>query len=225
MINRFLTGSLAARMSLPVLGSVLTLGMGVCLGFRAAQGRNDDPVLSLGNQATSAEGWLTAEQIRNRFPLAKHEEFMRRAIANSRMAGVEKRTGGVFGAIIVDRGGQVVADGFDQANANNDPTWHGEIHAIRMACARLKARKLVGCILYTSAAPCPMCLASAYWAHLDGICYASSAADSKKYGGVDNTFIYEELAKPVTERKIPELEFLRDEAVVVWKEYASLKGE
>jgi guanine deaminase len=225
MINRSLSGSLAARMSLPVLASALTLGMGLCLGYRAAQGRNDDPVPSSGNRAVSDKVWLTAEQVRNRFPLAKHQEFMRRAIANSRTAGVEKQTGGVFGAIIVDRDGQVLADGFDQGNASNDPTWHGEIHAIRIACARLKARKLDGCILYTSAAPCPMCMASAYWAHLDGIYYASTDADSKKYGGIDNAFMYEELAKPMTERKISETEFLRDEAVVVWKEYASLKEE
>jgi tRNA(Arg) A34 adenosine deaminase TadA len=63
---------------------------------------------------------------------------MKRAIANSRTAGVEKRTGGAFGAVIVNRNGQVIADGTNQVVANNDPTWYGEMHAIRNACAALK---------------------------------------------------------------------------------------
>jgi guanine deaminase len=224
MIDQLFAGSPAARMSLPILALLLTLGMGIFMGYRVAQGRNDDPVPTPGNRAVSDKVWVTSEQVRDRFPLAKHQEFMRRAIANSRTAGVEKRTGGAFGAVIVDRDGRIIADGSNQVVANNDPTWHGEMHAIRTACARLKTIKLDGCILYTSAEPCPMCLATAYWAGLDGICYGALVADSKEFGGFDDAFIYEEFAKPTAERKIPELPLLRDEAVVVWKEYASLPG-
>ena len=103
-------------------------------------------------------------QVLARFPKEKHEEFMRRAIANSRKAGVEYKTGGAFGAVIVDKDGNVIADGMNHVVAQNDPTWHGEMHAIRQACALLKKPKLDGCILYTSSEPCPMCLATAYWA-------------------------------------------------------------
>ena len=99
-----------------------------------------------------------------RFPKEKHEEFMRRAIANSRKAGVEYKTGGAFGAVIVDNEGKVIADGMNHVVAQNDPTWHAEMHAIRQACALLKKPKLDGCILYTSSEPCPMCLATVYWA-------------------------------------------------------------
>jgi tRNA(Arg) A34 adenosine deaminase TadA len=208
-------------MSVTLLGMTLALGLGIGLGYRAALGRDQDSA-SPGNHAVSDKVWQTPDQIRGRFPQAKHEEFMRRAIANSRKAGIEKRTGGAFGSVIVDRQGQIIADGSNQVVANNDPTWHGEMDAIRVAAARLKTNKLDGCILYTSSEPCPMCLATAYWAGLDGIYYGAFATDSKKYGGFDDVYIYEEFAKPVAKRNIPELQILRNDAVTVWKEYAAL---
>jgi tRNA(Arg) A34 adenosine deaminase TadA len=175
------------------------------------------------NREVSQKHWVTASEIRERFPDAKHQEFMRKAIANSRTAGIVKRTGGAFGAVIVDRDGHIVAEGSNHVVSNFDPTWHGEMEAIRNACARLKALKLDGCILYTSSEPCPMCLATAYWAGLDGIVYGAAATDSKKYGGFDDVFIYEQFTKPVPSRSIPEVQVLQDEAVDVWKEYANLK--
>ena len=48
------------------------------------------------------------------------------------MAGVEKRTGGAFGAVIVDRDGEIVAEGSNHVVAEYDPTWHGEMEAIRV---------------------------------------------------------------------------------------------
>ena len=87
---------------------------------------------------SSDKRMFTADEIMARFPRAKHEEFMRRAIANSRMAGVEYKTGGAFGAVIVNREGKVLADGMNHVVAQNDPTWHGEMHAIRQACALIK---------------------------------------------------------------------------------------
>jgi tRNA(Arg) A34 adenosine deaminase TadA len=170
-------------------------------------------------QVPSDKPALSSEQVMARFPREKHEEFLRRAIANSRKAGVQYKTGGAFGAVIVDRNGNVLADGLNHVVAQNDPTWHGEMHAIRQACALLKKPKLDGCILYTSSEPCPMCLATAYWASLDGIIYGATVEDSKKYGNFDDAFIYEQLAKPVNERSIPEQSLLRAEAVKVWKEY------
>jgi guanine deaminase len=220
MMKQYLANFRRRRLSLPVLALVLASGAGFGLGYRAALGRNQDKA-DAANHAVSEKQWITAEQVQNRFPLAKHEEFMRRAIENSRMAGIEKRTGGAFGAVIVDREGNIVAEGSNCVVANNDPTAHGEMQAIRAACAREKKNKLDGCLLYTSSEPCPMCLATAYWAGLDGIMYGALTSDSKKYGGFDDTFIYEEFSKPMAARKISETMLLRDEAVKVWKEYAA----
>lgn len=176
------------------------------------------------NREVSKKLWVTGEEIKSRFPAAKHEAFMRKAIANSRVAGVEKHTGGAFGAVIVDRDGKIVAEGSNHVVSNFDPTWHGEMEAMRNACGKLKVLKLDGCILYTSSEPCPMCLATAYWAGLDGIIYGAAVADSKKYGGFDDDFIYEQFDKPAAKRSIPEIQLLQDEAVKVWKEYAAQSG-
>jgi tRNA(Arg) A34 adenosine deaminase TadA len=98
------------------------------------------------------------------------------------------------------------------------------MEAIRDACGRMKSLKLDGCVLYTSSEPCPMCLATAYWAGLDGIVYGAAVADSKKYGGFDDAFIYEQFAEPAADRSIPQVQLLRNEAVEVWKEYAAQPG-
>src|SRR5262245_34295064 len=106
---------------------------GVCLGFAVIVGaiwmvqatRSATAMAFV--QVPSDKPRMTAEQISARFPKEKHEEFMRRAIANSRMAGLEYKTGGAFGAVIVDREGRVIADGVNHVVAQNDPTWHAEM--------------------------------------------------------------------------------------------------
>jgi guanine deaminase len=173
------------------------------------------------SQVPSGKPMITSEQLLARFPREKHEEFMRRAIANSRKAGVDQKTGGAFGAVIVDQDGRIIGEGMNQVVGQNDPTWHAEMEAIRSACAAIKKFKLDGCILYTSSEPCPMCLATSYWANLDGIFYGATVEDSKNYGNFDDDFIYAQFDKPVNARTMSETEFLRAEAVDVWKEYAA----
>jgi guanine deaminase len=95
---------------------------------------------------------IAPTEILARFPAEQHQAFMRRAIANARRAGVLDKSGGAFGAVVVDGSGTVLADGWNQVVARNDPTWHGEMHAIREACRRVGSPKLEGCVFYTSAA-------------------------------------------------------------------------
>lgn len=64
-----------------------------------------------------------------------------------------------------------------------------------------------------------MCLATAYWASLDGIISGAKVADSKKYGNFDDEFIYEQFATPAENRSISQQSLLREEAVEVWKQY------
>jgi len=164
---------------------------------------------------------VSVAEAMGRIPASQNETFMRRAIANARRAGVIEQSGGAFGAVVVDGYGTVLADGWNQVIARNDPTWHGEMHAIREACARIASLKLHGCILYTSAAPCPMCLATSYWAQIDAVISASTVDDAKQYGNFDDSFIYAQFAADRGDRLIAEAhEFLRDEAVEVWREYA-----
>jgi tRNA(Arg) A34 adenosine deaminase TadA len=149
---------------------------------------------------------------------AEHERFLRRAIELSERAALEFCTGGAFGAVIV-KDGRIVAEGMNRVVASHDPTWHGEMEAIRLACITLQSFKLPGCILYTSAEPCPMCMAACYWAGIDEVYYAASVEDAATYGNFDDRPIYEQLALPKERRSLKLTQLLRDEAIAVWKKY------
>ena len=128
-----------------------------------------------------------------------NKEFMREAIRLS-IENV-KNGGGPFGAVIV-KDGRIIATGTNRVTANNDPTAHAEVSAIREACLKLDTFDLSGCEIYTSCEPCPMCLGAIYWAHLDRIYYGNNKADAAAIG-FDDSFIYKEIAKPMALRSIP----------------------
>jgi tRNA(adenine34) deaminase len=82
--------------------------------------------------------------------------FMTRAIGLAETAVARGQT--PFGALLVNRDGQVVGEGHNSVRADRDPTAHGEIAAIRDAWRRLGAwQRLAGGTLYTSCEPCLLC--------------------------------------------------------------------
>ncbi len=147
-----------------------------------------------------------------------HEKFMRMAIALSE-SNVLNSIGGPFGAVIVKEG-KLIAKSANKVTSTNDPTAHAEVSAIRLACKKLKTFDLSGCIVYTSCEPCPMCLSAIYWARIDVIYYANTKADAGDIG-FDDQFIYEELEKPMEDRKVPVKQLLRSEAQQAFKLWES----
>lgn len=136
------------------------------------------------------------------------EEMMRRAIVLS--VDNVRNGGGPFGAVIT-RNGEVVATGVNRVTANNDPTAHAEVTAIRNAAQKLGTFDLSDCEIYTSCEPCPMCLGAIYWARLKKVYFANNKEDAKNIG-FDDSFIYDEMALPREERKLPSEVLMRDEA-------------
>ena len=61
------------------------------------------------------------------------------------------------GAIVVNKDGQIIGQGSNEREANNDPTAHAEIVAIRSAASRIKNSRLDGCTLIVTLEPCAMC--------------------------------------------------------------------
>ncbi len=61
------------------------------------------------------------------------------------------------GAVIINKDGVIVGKGFNEREANNDPTAHAEVVAIRNAAARLQNSRLDGCTLVVTLEPCAMC--------------------------------------------------------------------
>jgi guanine deaminase len=142
-------------------------------------------------------------------------EFLRRAITLATQ-NVASGVGGPFGAVIV-RDGKIIGEGANSVTATNDPTAHAEVNAIRAAAKALGTFTLAGCELYTSCEPCPMCLAAAYWSHVDVVYYGARAADAAR-AGFDDAFLYEELRKTSGERKLRSIQLLGDEA---WSSFAA----
>ena len=140
--------------------------------------------------------------------MEQDKQFMRRAIALAN-ASVE-RGGGPFGAVIV-KDGEVIAEGSNSVTLNTDPTAHAEVTAIRKACRKLGTFHLEDCTIYTSCEPCPMCLGAIYWAGIKRIYYGNTRKDAADIDFADD-FIYEELARPLDERRLPIRPLLRDEA-------------
>lgn len=138
----------------------------------------------------------------------KNNNFMRRAIELS-IQNI-KDNGGPFGCVIVKKN-KIIAEGINRVTCNNDPTAHAEIVAIRNACEKLNTFNLEECELYTSCEPCPMCLSAIYWSHINKIYYGNSRLDAAKIG-FDDDFIYNELNKKLSSRKIPMKQINQSEA-------------
>ncbi len=145
-----------------------------------------------------------------------HREFMRRAVKLS-AERMREGAGGPFGAIIV-KDGKVIAEGWNKVTSTNDPTAHAEVTAIRGGCATLGSFSLVGCDIYTSCEPCPMCLAAIYWARIDRIFFANSREDAAAIG-FDDALIYDEVSKPIDARTIPTVKLELPEAEAVFAEW------
>ena len=87
--------------------------------------------------------------------MQNNEELMRLAIDVARIA---PESGDIpVGAIVINEEGIVIGRGFNEREANNDPTAHAEIVAIRNAASRLQKSRLDGCTLIVTLEPCAMC--------------------------------------------------------------------
>jgi guanine deaminase len=135
--------------------------------------------------------------------------------------GMRAHRGGPFGAVVVAPDGSVVGEGCNRVTSANDPTAHAEITAIRAACAVLGSFLLEGCTLYTSCEPCPMCLAAAYWAHVETIVYGASRADAAA-AGFDDAFIYDEIGRPLEARRIPMRRLSNESALSLFDEWRAM---
>lgn len=146
----------------------------------------------------------------------QHKKFIQAAIDLAR-EGMHKNEGGPFGAVVV-KDGKIIGKGNNQVLANNDPTAHAEVMAIRDACKRLGSFQLDDCIIYTSCEPCPMCLGAIYWARPKQIIFACNREDAAAID-FDDEFIYEEINLPLSERKIPIQQVSREEGLKAFEEW------
>ena len=157
------------------------------------------------------------------------EKFMARAIE---IAGESIDQPGTlpYGAVVV-LNGEVVGEGLNRAEATCDPTSHGEVDAIRDACAKLSVSSLKGADLYTSGEPCAMCVATMYQAGIARLFYAADAADSGAFFGrlvvhdpkwaraMNNQKLREQVGLPVVERSMVSEQMMVADIVAVFEAF------
>lgn len=83
------------------------------------------------------------------------EGFMELALDEARRALI---AGDVpIGAVVIGPDGTVVGAGYNRREADDDPTAHAEVLALRQAAATLGRWRLDGCTLVVTLEPCAMC--------------------------------------------------------------------
>jgi guanine deaminase len=152
----------------------------------------------------------------------KDPDYMAEAIQLA-LDNVSTNKGGPFGAVVV-KNGKIIARGRNQVTANNDPTAHAEVMAIREACTVLQSFQLDDCEIYTSCEPCPMCLGAIYWARPKSVYFACTKKDAAAIG-FDDDFIYSEIAKPLDQRSLKFIPLQRQEGLEAFKAWTDKEGK
>ena len=146
-------------------------------------------------------------------------EYMK--IANElAIDNLKTNAGGPFGACIV-KNGVVIGKGSNHVLANNDPTAHAEVMAIRDACNNINSYDLSDCELYTSCFPCPMCMSAIIWSNIRKVYYGNTKEDAEMIGFRDN-FIYETLSRINNNEESSTINLNcidREETIKTFKEY------
>ena len=110
--------------------------------------------------------------------LCEHEHFMRLALAEAEKAG---RAGEIpVGAVLV-KDGEVLAASGNTREHGGGALGHAEMEVIRMGCERLGGWRLIGCDLYVTLEPCPMCCGAIINSRIERVIYG---ADDCKAGSV-----------------------------------------
>lgn len=150
------------------------------------------------------------------------DEFMKEAI-NLANDNLVTNVGGPFGACIV-KDGQIVGRGSNHVLANNDPTAHAEVMAIRDACMNLNTYDLSECEIYTSCYPCPMCLSAIIWANIKKVYYGNTKEDAADIGFRDD-FIYDFIKNDNNGKSLELIQIDRDKTIKSFEDFSKKKDK
>ncbi len=110
-----------------------------------------------------------------------HETHMDAALAQARLA-YERGDVPVGAVVVLD--GQIIASGFNRRQAQNDPTAHAEVEALREASKRVGNWRIEA-DLYVTQEPCPMCAGAIVNARVRRLIYGCA---NPKAGAVDTLY-------------------------------------
>lgn len=115
--------------------------------------------------------------------LQSDDHFMGEALRQARRAYEAEEV--PVGAVIV-REGRIIARAFNQVELLKDATAHAEMIAITQAEEAVGDWRLIGCTLYVTKEPCPMCAGAVVHARLDRVVFGVPDAKGGAAGGAMN---------------------------------------
>jgi len=109
----------------------------------------------------------------------KHRQWMSYALELAEAAG---NVGDIpVGAVVIDSNGNIVGEGENRKERDQDPTAHAEMIALRAAASKLQTWRLHECTLYVTLEPCPMCAGAIVQSRLGLLVYG---VDDPKTGAI-----------------------------------------
>ena len=115
------------------------------------------------------------------------EKYMLLAIEQAKLAEREDEV--PVGAIIV-RNGEVVSSAYNTREYGKNALYHAEIKAIDEACKRLGGWRLVGCTMYVTLEPCPMCAGAIVNSRIERVVYGAPDNKAGAFGTMLNLTDY-----------------------------------
>ena len=109
----------------------------------------------------------------------KHRQWMNYALELAKIAGDVSDI--PVGAVIIDSSGNIVGEGENRKERDQDPTAHAEMIALRAAASKLQTWRLHECTLYVTLEPCPMCAGAIVQSRLGLLVYG---VDDPKTGAI-----------------------------------------
>lgn len=132
------------------------------------------------------------------------EEMMLKAITLAKKAYEIGET--PVGAIVVDKEGNIIGEGYNRRESDNSPTAHAEILAIESAAKHLGSWRLTDCTLYVTLEPCPMCAGAIINSRLKRLVYGAFDEKGGACASVVNLFELPFNHKPLVRSRVLEKE-------------------
>lgn len=115
------------------------------------------------------------------------EKYMLLALDEAKKAESEDEV--PVGAIIV-RNGEIVATAYNTREYGKNALYHAEIKAIDEACKTLGGWRLVGCTMYVTLEPCPMCAGAIVNSRIERVVYGAPDHKAGAFGTMLNLTDY-----------------------------------
>ncbi len=115
------------------------------------------------------------------------EIYMGLALDEARKAMAEDEV--PVGAVIV-RNGEIIARAYNTREYGKNALYHAEVKAIDEACKRLGGWRLVGCTMYVTLEPCPMCAGAIINSRIERVVFGAPDHKAGAFGTMLNLTDY-----------------------------------